>query len=319
MKKFFRKLTVVVGCLLLLICLLSLYNRKQTNKVVAETSILREGTTILAMGDSHASNTLDPSLFLGLVNCGTDGEPMFYTKMKLIYILEKNPQINTVILTMNYFRLSVNQDQHTSKVEGLFNRFAPIINSKLEWQKDFMRNLTLSEIVKMITYHIIGSPTKSLFDDSTKDAALVSFNKDFIGKFNTQDTCRIDSVNTLIRYNHQFGNSILERGVSNFISQNQVKYLYEFFEFCSDNKITVVIFYSPCHSYYNSLIPNEIIEKVDSITSDISEKYQIHIVNWHNLDLPDTLYRDQDHINLEGTQIITPMLRDTLLQLGVIQ
>jgi len=87
---------------------------------------------------------------------------------------------------------------------------------------------------------------------------------------------------------------------------------------CRDRRIKVIIFNAPTHRDYNEAIHPQIKSKMNEWANETCSKYGMHYIDWHDYYLPDSMFRDYNHINTEGAKVVTPMLRDTLMKLGCI-
>ena len=76
-----------------------------------ENMRLKAGVTTLIVGDSHAETTFDDSIIPNSRNTAFHAEHYLFTYFKLIKLVESNPQVDRVILSLGAHNLSQGQ-QH---------------------------------------------------------------------------------------------------------------------------------------------------------------------------------------------------------------
>src|SRR6266545_1841324 len=85
----------------------------EANKIILNSKlfILNSDVHGLIIGDSHTMTSLNPGMLPSFVNFSQMVESYFYTYYKLKHLLEKNPQIKTVVLGYSYHNLVISQDR----------------------------------------------------------------------------------------------------------------------------------------------------------------------------------------------------------------
>ena len=69
---------------------------------------------------------------------------------------------------------------------------------------------------------------------------------------------------------------------------------------------------------YKERVPSSYRELTDSLAREYVDDKTVFYLNYTAVPLPDSCYRDADHLNEIGIHRFTPLLKDTLTCLGVI-
>lgn len=317
MKRYFVKI-IVFGFIALMtfipICLK--IKTSQTEKI-KNAVLLPNGSSVLAVGHSHIECSLDPIFFPGLINQAKSSEQPLYSIAKANLFIQHNPTIKTIILAWSYFGLDTPTKIIQETGYDPFSIYFPIlIDSPLIcelYRKDntayFFKNYIISKF---------GFPSKKLINDYFHNKNRLQIKLDFEGCFLNEYKAALDKDDLSKKVGNKNKDFPLSE-IRNYIDPIAQKNLENFFSESQKKGIKVVIFNAPTHKDYNNSFHPRIIETMDNFATELCEKYNMTYIDFHTYPLPDSMFRDYNHINTEGAKIITPLLRDTLQKLGIIE
>jgi hypothetical protein len=89
--------------------------------------------------------------------------------------------------------------------------------------------------------------------------------------------------------------------------------------FCKERGYKLVLFNAPVPQSYYVHIPPTYKQLTDSIANALVDNQTVFYIDYTQHPLPDSCFRDGDHTNFYGANIITPLVRDSLHKMGVLQ
>jgi hypothetical protein len=95
--------------------------------------------------------------------------------------------------------------------------------------------------------------------------------------------------------------------------------LNEIKELCLQKGYKLILYNHPIHKDLYDHFPEVYKYVTDSVANSIADNRNIFYLNYSQYPLPDSCFCDCMHTNISGANIITPILRDTLISLGIIQ
>ncbi len=281
MKKFIRNISSVI--LLLTSVILSMYivDIYQTKSVSWK---LPESTNVLFMGASHISFGINPEYYPNSINIAKVSERYLYTYLKLKNIINDNPQIDTLYLEFapnDTWAGTDNKYFKEGELNEFFFKFHPFFTYReflhfFKHAKIFITNLKLY----LPSFEQRG---RQLSDFGN----YIEYNKIY------------DAENRLTRSAIQsiyFSN--------NYFTTNEInsKYLDLIIDICDNNNIKIIFLYMPvCHieDYYD----------IDAHYTFYNDKYShIKFLDYSNIQLPDSLRADDQHLNPAGAEVFTRRL-----------
>lgn len=256
----------------------------------------------LYMGDSHIMTSLNDGTNKETKNVSLVAESYYYTFYKL-KLLNKNNNINKVILGFNYHNLAHYNDNFVSgSLSSLFadNYFFTL--PLLEKIKILIFNKK-----KLITFskNIFQTANNQLKDIVTTRTCL------FQGFSNNSGSTKLNHLVCKKRIKTQFftQNGEIIKEFNNKYSKFNLNYLNEIVNYCIDNNIELILFSAPISKFYFNLIPKPILMKYDNLVNN----YNLKHINFNNLLNEDTLFMpDGDHVSNYGAIITTDSLLKVL-------
>lgn len=266
--------------------------------------VLRNDIHTLIMGDSHTQTSLNPEMIEGGVNVSLSSEPLFCTYYKLKFIHGMNPGIKTLILGYSYHNLAMSNDSALFKSPVIMERYFPLLDS--EGRKILMQQSGILDYYFRYWFRLPAKPyaftsSKGLFRDvSREDLKFWGFY--YAGKGSVLDTAAIKNA----EHNRYIDNKYNYRGMS----ETMVNALFDIAEYCKEHNIDLILFNAPVHRLYADRIPEQAYKEYKLLIDSLKHYYNAVYIDLFRMDLPDSLFGDQDHVNASGSIVIT----DSLIQ-----
>ena len=89
-------------------------------------------------------------------------------------------------------------------------------------------------------------------------------------------------------------------------------------EECKKRDLSLILYNAPVSTEYMERVPSSYRELTDSLAREYVDDKTVFYLNYTAVPLPDSCYRDAEHLNEIGIHRFTPLLKDTLTCLGVI-
>ncbi|MGL5937571.1 MAG: hypothetical protein ACRCY5_02465 [Phocaeicola sp.] len=316
MKKFFGKIMVAMGCLGIVLAPLIYLNRMNEADDLKKVAPFPPQATLLALGDSHVECTLDPAYFPEMVNRASSSEALLYSYSKLKFYKERNPQISVILLSYNYFLLGEwREDATHGKLRDLmYSRFLPLLRNQPEILSELKDNFLSAPFI--VNY--FNLPTKKIFNKQLHQTLLNTDNSwSFEGGFRPTFKAGISKADLQETIKYHYG-TFKKDDPKAYFGNSQIAILDKMMAYCKEQQIKIVLFNAPTHQAYNKLISEEVRIYADSVAANICGKHGAVYLDMHEYHLPDSMYRDYDHLNSNGAKVITPLVRDTLIKLGIV-
>lgn len=319
MKRFVIQLLIICSLFLTIGVVLCMYNKTATQKILEQEKVFPTQVSILALGDSHVRYSVDDRLFPEVKNKAKDGEAILYNLAKANFYTEANTNIRTILLSYHYCTLSPRLfyaglfGRLTDKMYGLY--FPLLIDRKnlleqLDERKDSKNYWIAYARAKY------GIPSKLTLNSYFHRAALDQ-QTEFAGGFYGYDYSRIKPElqpdYALRKYLYRYGADAEWQ-----IYPKQHESLIEMCEWARRKNYRLVLYNAPCHPDFLSALPQKAVHCTDSIAAEICLRYDAMYLNYADYPLPDSCFWDHDHLNKYGAEVITKVLRDTLIGRGYI-
>lgn len=296
MKRFLRRILLYVLLLFSIVGIFFLINWIiiDTNKFLK----IEESKNILVIGASRTANAINDKYLEGSINLSAAGDPLFYSLIKLRTIKKNNPNIDTIILSLDNRTLD-------SKIAKHFYR--PVsLESKLPNYYNFLslNDLRqLNDINKYSTFKTLFFIPKYTFK-LFKNLMLKPNNKNLnIGGYvEVKHIIDQNIIDSFIKRD-----SLKEYQLSNFEIEN----LNRIVEYCDLNNIELIFINPPIHPImYNSLeYQGGKIIFDEFLTTNYSN---ISYLDFSDKFLPDSCYADLIHLNNNGSKIFSKKLDQIL-------
>jgi len=242
---------------------------------------------VLIVGDSHLNTSLNPDQFASASNICMGGEAYILTFYKLKKAIEDNGQIDHVLCGFSYNNFSAYRDARLTgeKSKSQFSKYYPvlpldlpekIVVNETKFYHTFLRELTLYPNFSPPPY--LGGFVKYPYE---------------LDKANLKETIR----------KHYYTNGPFI-GISPYTEQ----FLDSIVSFTTEKNIELTLVSAPLHREYRSRIPEEIKTAFNKTKLRMTRK-GILVLDFLDISYNDTLFKDYDHLNYEGAQIFTELIK----------
>lgn len=299
--------TVLFACVCGLICFFSnwlfcdllmsesLLNRSEKQ---IETNLMQ--TKIIAVGDSHPTRAINTKIIHNSFNYGSHGENYIQTYYKLKKTLQKNNNVQLVLLQMD--------------LHNFYDKFQE--NDNLYFWKDYINPIELGEdsgttLRTYFSYLLKGNFISYLSGLSIVFESFVRGNSEILVKgFQPKLSLRkLDKDYLQTRVNGHFNKD------EEYLSERSVKYFYKILDLLKKKNIQVALVKYPVSKYYyNAAVKiidekafNELLENTKERYSNIGMFLDYSKAFFHDdmNDLKRSLFYDHDHVNIRGANIIS--------------
>lgn len=200
--------------------------------------------TLLIVGDSHASLSLDPNQFSDAQNIAREGETTIETFYKLKNILKNRTDVDTIIMSIGEHSISKTKEDafnnpaeakqtYRSNIAVLEMDKVPIDYSKIQFYKQFVRS--------MMIY-----PNPALYKN--------------IGGFTPKIRNRM-AVDTCVKLFSSRGRQV---------SECLISYIDSIHTMCEQNQIHLVFVETPVHQYYQQKLSISLVNRLKTILDSYS-------------------------------------------------
>ena len=287
----------VVGCLGLLSCLLI---RSYFHISVPDFESDPE-VEVLILGDSHPLHSISAALLGKSRNDAKSSENYFNTYIDLCLEMPLLPHLKTVILGIGYHTFTVADDLYQDEFPAYMS-----IYPRLK-ERDDLRPLA-QEVVSSVTRREVmysyefGIPFKSCVAEIKKNVIECLFTETTGGTLD------------VIIDRHYYDNKSACLLPSSF----QQGMLRRIVEECKKRNLSLILYNAPVSTQYMERVPQSYRRLTDSLAREYVDDRMVFYLNYTAVLLPDSCYRDADHLNEIGINKFTPFLKDTLTCLGII-
>jgi hypothetical protein len=280
---FLNKLICFVVSLFVLMFIILTFSVTVKNEIEIGSS-----TNVLFVGDSHMKYGIDQS-FVHSKNVGEEGESLYFSQFKLIHILQKNVQIDTVVLSVGYHNFSTyyHDYMYGKKSSKYASKYIDFMPSK-ELLSLFVLNgkYTVSILLTYIKHKFTILLNGFRYDNSTKFKILQN-----------------DDHFMLDRVHKQF----LKRGIEH--SGINESSLYAVNETCKKYNKKLIIINLPVNQKFKRNIPLKFIQKYNKVLKSLNvEHIDLTNIKLQNMDF----LIDGDHLSLSGSKKVTKVLLEKI-------
>ncbi len=302
MKRLFIKIFQLVACVVIIIVV---YGNIVWEKRKIDT--LRKDARILVLGDSHLECGLIDDNYPIFENRCYSGEPYILNYYKLRSIKKNNDtdHIDAICLVYSYISIAKYRDSIfvSNESKQYIDNYAPAL-------VDY-NNLPSKYGVPFNSQYIL--PIRARLPN-LEHFSLTSWK----GGYRHHTVSNIDPSSDLLSKqieHHQY--KYCDSGLDNYISTIQINFLKHIASYSNDLNIPLFLVNTPQHRDYNNVVPETIKEFHSKLAQELSANYATIYLDYHDMELPDSCFRDYDHLNDNGANIFTPtLLKDITLLLN---
>lgn len=297
MKLFLKKIGLFVVPLILFFVVLEINLRKIPNDFKYKSNYLKKNSKsieVLILGSSHSFSFVRPDLFeSSTFNSANLHQTLRFDAFIFNRFVDEMPKLKVVILPVSY---------------GIYH--AALDKSKDQWRiKDYCLYYDYPSSSPKNHLEIINGDTKTQFTEVCE----------YICDRKNKITC--DSLGYGIRFAEDdqvdmesAGRTIARRQTEDCeednIEDNLIS-IESILEKCQEKGIRVVLYTAPAYESYYSELDSGIYNKTLSINQKLKDKYSVveykNYLSDNRFEVHD--FRDPDHLNLNGAQKFTTILR----------
>ncbi len=284
MKKFIKHIVIFFLLVLVVFAFSGTFNYFQ----LKNTPSLGDTETLI-VGDSRVMTAINPELIPNSKNIAQNSESYIISYYKLKFLLKNNTKVKKVILSFSYPSFSAYLDgifKDDIATADVFGRIYPIMKPN-----DFGS----LEIDKFKYYKVLF---KQMFVYPHTN------HYQYMGGF-TRLKYGLDKADLEgVVQRHYFDKDSNNIGISSCASQ----YLDSIVELTKQNNIKLILVNIPFQKKYLEKVPSNFIEYYNLQKSRMLEKV-VTVLDYGQIELPDTYFKDYNHLDLEGANYFTEMLK----------
>ena len=299
-------LFALITIILLPVCVAQL----RVNSKIIDSGMLRldESTNILAVGDSHAETSINPSLLPNSENISCSAENYFWTYYKIKHFIKHNKKITTVILPFSWHNLP-KKYQEKFLFDKSFGKIDDYFLLLDENGRNVIETFDGSYLITWLKYtggvpfqfYLNNTLLRELFGSSVDKKGI-----NFYGGFKKISKNDLSHGKILKKVNSYFYHDSHNVSDSSTI---MIEYLHKITQLCYENNIQLILLNAPVHKRYKSMIPAKAVASFEITKKIILTKYRnICYVDFSDMEMPDSCFSDGDHVNSSGAEIVTKAL-----------
>jgi len=312
MKKFINRSLIFLVVLITILSLSALIYHNYKSKILVKDNFkISNDINTLIIGDSHAETTLNDKIIPNSRNIAFHAEHYLFTYYKLKKVIEANPQIKKVILSLAPHNLSEGADVTIFSLgrnsrsfaryfmllnrEGVDDTYSPTQNWRinyLKWRFNIPFQLKLE--AKLLLKAVLN-----------KTIVLGDF--PFIGEYYSSSKHVFMDVKEPINGHYYQKGKLLSK------SELSIKYLYKIIDLCAQEDLELILVNTPQHYMYRELIPEYFRDLYSKTIQKIKTDYKdIRIIDYSNYSITDEDFGDYHHVNTKGAEKVSNAIKEQL-------
>ena len=282
---FSRRVFLFVLSVVFLVFLLFAWARYLSHKNLE----LDDNVSIIVCGDSHTQSAINDSVLSSSINISFTSQPYFFTFSVLRFLIECNPQIETVILGYSFHSLSPIMDtilfDSETALENALNRDAFLALTDLSYVCKIFYNDPV-DIFVLLARSSLRHIWQQVHSNDIHDMLFIGGYYSSFGQ-----NMSIENVEAAVQ-RHYYKQSEGYEGIAVY----QPYYLHRRASLCKDNNVEMYLVNTPISEEYYNKIPRAYISNYYYIASEVDAA----LLDYHDFQLPDSCYGDADHLNYYG-------------------
>lgn len=303
-KKFIKKIVIFIvclSCLLLAYCKLTLaasvkYMGENTKQQIERSfrNAVADDYTCYVLGNSRMYRGINPDLFTGVkaYNFSHDNDSYNQMYFKLLFLEEKNKEIDYLIIGTDYFQFSVYGDSRNYIYDRLFG---------IEYMRDYNTSIA-DEIFSDIVYFWKTKRNSAQF--------IIPYLK---GEPSGENINYLKDNGQYVVYGVATDADTVDRCY--MIREVQERYFLKIIEYCEDNDIELYVIMPPTRDEELASYTEEEMDSFDQMIEEaLGDRFRGRYLNCSNL--PEfkhySNYIDITHLNAEAADRYSAYLNETL-------
>jgi hypothetical protein len=309
MQRLFRRILHFSLFLLLVIVVICIVVRYFLSRVSEETVTGYRGMSTLILGDSHPRAAVLVDSIDGSFNLSLSDERFTYSRIKLRLSSEDSlNNIQLVILGVSYHSFSRWRTYDADFDYRFLFSFYPLIRKEIEqlYQEEFPSRI-ITDIKRCYEWGCLSRNTipelrwiiRKTYEHKAIDKVIAPI-----------------PIEWEARIDQQFYENCSHLPLQPF--HPDINALRNIQELCRHKGYALVLYNAPISRDYYQNIPPFYKHLTDSIISSVVDNQTTFYIDHSQYPLPDSCFRNCDHVNIYGANIVTPLLRDSLRSLGIL-
>ncbi|MEZ4962593.1 MAG: hypothetical protein R2830_22390 [Saprospiraceae bacterium] len=293
MKIFLQKIALFSLCILVPLCLLEWWMRQPASSKMANKAVyLKEDIAdceALVLGCSHAQTSLNPQLFSqhGL-NFSSDAQPYYYSYKFLETYLPRMDRLRTVIIPATYFFFFYKPEQVQ---EFLYSAHWGLLPQRALEIEDY--SALFAHGIWASILNVFGEREHFVLENGWERAERV-----FDGS----------SENTKKRIGY------LHDVMADSLLDQNIQWFNHLVKICLDHNIRLIVFLPPMSKEMNHQLETDIYRsQIQDYYATLRQNPAISFYDFNNNEIfADSLFCDPDHLNVQGANLLSNMMKDKL-------
>lgn len=291
--------------IILIILLLSRWIDRQVLNAMAELKSFGEvNASTIIMGDSHAEGGIDEKAFNSVLNIALSAESYEYTYYKLKRFLAEGNEVENLLLSLPYHFC-----HKTSDNKVLLERYRSLLDSEYFFYKFKGLDIDGYLLIEYISCYFL--PIGLLFD--AYEYYNILHNKEEApwvgGQLYHQESHVGDKKYLKAALDRHFYKS--DHKVRK-ISYSKPQYLKKILSLCQDQNIQLIIVTIPVWPEYQQQIPREYVINLKNTVESLGNEVKYYDLNKEISHFQAADFKDYDHLNAQGAEKCTALIKDWL-------
>lgn len=281
-------LTVVVSVTLWIIIVLTIWSVYTANANIK----CEIGRNIAVFGNSMGECCFNDTILTNYKNCCTSGIPLMMQKGFIKSYLEKNSQIDTVLIVLGEYSCSYSDKKEIEQRKWNMKYYKRFSGYCAFNGHNVFKTCNISEIVcSLLSLDNLNPPYYGY--RHLERSNLNSGGQWSIEWWRREHPVNVDSLT--------FEQSLQEKKML-------VSSIKEIIDFCKENQITLVIFNPPTYHITDYLDPHNYYKYLSTLTN-------VFVADYTELSMPDDYYGDVHHLNHLGATFFSNYIKENGLDI----
>ena len=247
--------------------------------------------TVLILGDSQTETALNDSIIENSINLSKAGDPLYFNYVKLKKIIEKNKQLETVILGFTSSNLDSKGFYEVPKFKSKYITYFYLID--FEDYTDIIENNQEGLIRGMTGLGRYFIKTRKLLNEN-------EINRLGIGAFRPISP-------EISNLEYDIKNEVIIFGSSH--DSLSIKYFLKIAALCKTNNLSLIALNAPVHK---SLSIRQKVRNEEYLKFMKQFDTNIQFWNYEDFSLENRYFFDENHLNLKGAEIFSKLINKRL-------
>ena len=300
-----------------------IFNLSISSEITRATTLKKE-SPILLIGDSHIECSVNDLPYEQLENRATSGEFYYFTYHRIKNLVTQanaeNKKIRAIGVTFHVNSMHPEKDiflLNDNIKSHYITTYTPIFRKRECHPHLYNIPITDSSLSLLLMsylpqfYDIKGLLTVRKFRNMENYSG--GFRSTRVKPF-TYNEAKLKRMMTQL-----YAEPSIKSDSDSKFSTLQVNHLELIAQLAKNHHIPLVLINTPLHKDYNSHIPEKHKRQLLELADSLQRKFGAIYLDYHDMSLPDSHFRDYNHLNPTGAAVFTPILLKDLKKHGLIE